>query len=319
MTVEATGSGGAVATYSLAASDLVDGLVGVSCTPSSGSTFVIGSTTVNCSASDSRLNSSTTSFIVTVQDTSSPVFTSVPGPLTLEATSPAGAVATYSMSASDLVDGPVNVSCILPTGSTFAVATTTVNCSANDTRANQATTSFTVTVQDTTGPVFTSVPDLIAVPATSPAGAIVTYSVTASDLVDGSVSVTCLSPSGSTFSIGTTTVMCSATDSRANLSTTSFEVRVGTPVIASLSPNRVALNARSQAIVIRGAGFQDGATVRVGTTEYVATYISGTELRITIIPRQAFALGGWLLPMTPVQVVNPGGVLSNGTYLFLRS
>jgi hypothetical protein len=319
MTVEATGSTGAVASYSVTASDLVDGPVNVSCLPLSGSTFAIGTTTVNCTATDSHSNDATTSFTVTVQDTTAPAFTSVPAPITAEASGPAGAVVTYSVSASDLVDGAVPVSCTPVSGSTFAITTTTVNCSATDAHDNEATTSFTVTVQDTTGPVFTSVPSPIAVPATSPAGAVVTYSVTASDLVDGAVSVSCTPASGATFPIGTTTVQCSTTDARSNESTTSFEVTVGTPVITSLSPNRVALNARSQTIVIRGTGFISGATVRVGTTEYAATFISDSELRITIVPRQAFALGGWLiLPLTPVQVVNPGGVLSNGTYLALQ-
>lgn len=70
---------------------------------------------------------------------------------------------------------------------------------------------------DTTGPVIT-VPDTITVPATSPAGAVVEYTVDATDNTDPDPTVRCDPPSGSTFAIGTTTVRCRATDADGNLS-----------------------------------------------------------------------------------------------------
>jgi hypothetical protein len=48
------------------ATDLVDGLVAVECQPASGTTFALGETMVNCSASDSRGNSNTETFTVSV-------------------------------------------------------------------------------------------------------------------------------------------------------------------------------------------------------------------------------------------------------------
>jgi hypothetical protein len=48
------------------ANDIVDGAVTVTCSPASGSTFPIGTTTVTCSATDARNNTSSTSFTVTV-------------------------------------------------------------------------------------------------------------------------------------------------------------------------------------------------------------------------------------------------------------
>jgi len=60
---------------------------------------------------------------------------------------------------------------------------------------------------DITPPVLT-VPSNISVEATSSNGAVVTYSVSATDNVDGILSPTCYPPSGSTFSIGPTTVLC---------------------------------------------------------------------------------------------------------------
>ena len=54
----------------------------------------------------------------------------------------------------------------------------------------------------------------------------VTYRVTASDAVDGSVPVSCLPRSGSRFKIGRTFVRCSATDTSANAKTGRFRVTV---------------------------------------------------------------------------------------------
>ena len=54
----------------------------------------------------------------------------------------------------------------------------------------------------------------------------VTYRVTASDAVDGSVPVSCQPRSGSRFKIGRTFVKCSATDTSANAKTGRFRVTV---------------------------------------------------------------------------------------------
>ncbi|MEK6274416.1 MAG: HYR domain-containing protein [Actinomycetota bacterium] len=54
----------------------------------------------------------------------------------------------------------------------------------------------------------------------------VTYRVTASDAVDGSVPVSCRPRSGSRFKIGRTFVKCSATDTSANAQTGRFRVTV---------------------------------------------------------------------------------------------
>ena len=45
----------------------------VTCTPASGTTFALGATTVNCSATDAAGNEATGSFTVTVRDTTAPV------------------------------------------------------------------------------------------------------------------------------------------------------------------------------------------------------------------------------------------------------
>jgi hypothetical protein len=56
----------AVVSFTATAMDLVDSAVAVICSPASGSTFPIGTTTVTCSATDSHGNKATGSFTVTV-------------------------------------------------------------------------------------------------------------------------------------------------------------------------------------------------------------------------------------------------------------
>ena len=89
-------------------------------------------------------------------------------------------------------------------------------------------TNGVLTVTDTTGPAL-SVPASVTAVATTASGAVVTYSASATDLVDGPVTITCSPASGSSFPIGTTTVTCSAVDAHANSSTATFDVTVTDP------------------------------------------------------------------------------------------
>jgi hypothetical protein len=70
------------------------------------------------------------------------------------------------------------------------------------------------------------VPGDITVDATSPAGAIVTYVVSATDGANVALAVSCTQASGTAFPIGTTTVTCSATDASGTIVSGSFHVLV---------------------------------------------------------------------------------------------
>lgn len=225
--VEATGPSGAKVNWTAAtALDDVDGEVSADCDHESGATYPVGATTVTCTADDAHDNTGTATFTVTVTDTTPPALT-VPADITAEATSPAGAIVSWSTSASDLVDGTVAVECTFASGTQFALDTpTTVSCSATDSRGNKATDSFGVSVEDTTAPALPELTSLTE-EATGPDGADVTYLVgLASDLVDGDVTLDCAPASGSTFALGKTTVTCTATDTRGNKDEGSFTVTV---------------------------------------------------------------------------------------------
>ena len=98
-------------------------------------------------------------------------------------------------------------------------------CTARDAAGNAASLSFAVEVRDTTPPVI-QIPPSPSVAATSPDGAVVTYSATAADLVDGTVPATCLPGSGSLFPVGSTQVTCTARDASGNTASAAFVVTV---------------------------------------------------------------------------------------------
>ncbi len=226
ITAEATGSTGATVTYiGVTANDDVDGPLAASCSKASGTVFPLGDTKVTCSATDKAGNIGDSSFTVTVEDTTAPTVT-VPADITKEATSAAGATATFSASASDAVDGATTTTCDPISGSTFELGSTTVTCSATDKAGNTGTADFEVLVKDTTAPAVT-VPANKVAEATGPNGATVAYGdVSATDIVDGPMNPSCSQASDTTFPLGTTTVTCSATDAAGNKGTKSFTVKV---------------------------------------------------------------------------------------------
>jgi hypothetical protein len=121
-----------------------------SCSPPSGSTFPIGTTTVHCSVSDPDDTNSpqATTFTVTVND-SDLALTNLPANQTVNATSPQGAVVTYTPPTVVDEDFPLpTVACAPPSGSTFAIGVTTVTCTvsaAGDTNS-PVSKAFTVDV-----------------------------------------------------------------------------------------------------------------------------------------------------------------------------
>lgn len=252
---EATGPDGAAVHFWVTAVDDVDGERPVACTPASGSTFPLGPTTVECSASDTSANSGSASFSVTVVDTTSPTLT-LPGDLRSEATGPAGAVVSFVATAADLVAGPVLVSCAPGSGAVFALGTTSVACSARDTGGNTAGGSFSVTVVDTTPPTLT-LPASLTVQATETSGTAVSFSATAVDLVSGSVPVTCVPASGATFSIGSTTVNCEAVDAALITAAGAFAVIVTPP------PDNTGAALSRLLVLVNGVGPGQGLGAKV--------------------------------------------------------
>ncbi len=208
-----------------------------------------------------------------------PVITT-PGNISVEAVNPAGTSVTYVVTANDPEDGPVSVICVPSSGSSFIVGTHTITCTATDSGGNITIEKFLVIITDTTPPII-SVPANITQEALGPLGNVVTYTVSATDNGDPSVSPLCIPASGQTFPIGVTTVNCTATDDFGNSSTDSFLISI----IDTTAPNSPIINSPTGLI-------NDNTPLIEGTAEPLSTVtitIDGTiEVTTTAGP-----LGTW--------------------------
>jgi hypothetical protein len=90
---------------------------------------------------------------------------------------------------------------------------------------------------DATPPVVTVPADLTAMASTKD-GALVSFTASATDDVDGALEPTCVPASGSLFAPGSTVVQCSATDAAGNSGTAAFSVSVRFDWSGFVSPLR---------------------------------------------------------------------------------
>jgi len=297
--IEGNALGGANIDYTASASDLVDGTVKVTCNNTPGSLFVVGTTTVTCSAFDAHGNNATGSFNVTVQDKTPPVVT-VPSNITAEATGPSGATVTFSASALDVVDGSIAPTCSPVSGAIFKLGETPVNCSAIDNAGNIKRESFTVTVKDTIAPVVTPPADM-TVYATGLLTPVNFGSATATDAV-GVDSLGSNAPAG--FPVGTTTITWTAKDEAGNAGTATSTVTVR-PWTLSGFYNPIDMNGVTN--TVRG-----GSTIPVkfevfsGATELTSTSSISSIKTVVVncssmsaaegsVPIDALATGGTVL------------------------
>ena len=116
-------------------------------------------------------------------------------------------------------------------GTPSALGTFTFTVEARTAIGCTGTADFALTIVDTAPPALTLPADITAT-ATSPGGAVVSFNATALDLADGARPVTCTPASGSTFAIGSTSVACTASDTRGNAASGSIRVTVTEPTQA---------------------------------------------------------------------------------------
>jgi hypothetical protein len=121
---------------------------------------------------------------------------------------------------------------------------------------------------DTTPPVITSPANLIA-EATGPSGAVVNFTATAQDNVDGPVNVTASPTSGSTFPLGVTPVGLSASDAAGNTATAAFTITVrdtSPPVISAPTTASAEATSAAGAVVTFVATANDAVSGNVPVT-----------------------------------------------------
>ncbi len=213
----------AVATWEVAASDACSAAETVS-DPPSGSRLPLGTTTVRVTSTDDAGNTTSKSFEVTVVDATAPSLT-VPASFAVDAE--AGhctAVVTWQATATDDC-GAVTVVSEPPSGSELALGATRVVVTATDEAGNETARSFEVTVLDRTPPTLVA-PAHVSVPAAAGhCDAVVTWDVTATDSCSA-VTIVSVPPPGSTFLVGTTQVVVTATDESGNSTSQTIDVTV---------------------------------------------------------------------------------------------
>jgi hypothetical protein len=320
--VEATSPAGAIGTFVVTAIDNVDGASDADCVPPSGSQFVLGDTTVDCSADDAAGNVGSGSFTLSVVDTTAPEITP-PANVQAEATGPLTFMDPGTATATDAV-GPVTITSDAPAGNLYPLGITTIEWKATDAYTNSSVAESTVTIVDTTPPTVTASGDLVA-EATGPSGAAVSFdAATASDLVDGSLAATCDAVSGAVFPLGVTTVTCSATDLSGNTGSDSFTITVQdtTPPSIAAHDNVVATATSGSGAIVTytlptatdlvdgnvavaclpasGAQFPLGAT----TVNCSATDAAGNTGTSSFTVTVSFAFNGFFRPIDNLPVVN---------------
>lgn len=246
---------------------------------------------------------------------------------TAEAVAPGGAYVKFSASAADDVDGTLTPKFYLDyagaktpvvSGAWFVAGVTEVTAEAIDAAGNVGTASFTVTVADTTAPAITRVSDVVAT-ATSPAGALVGFTASAWDAVDGAIAprffldydgdaIEITSPA--VFPVGTTVVTAEAIDAAGNIATATFTVAVldtDDPVISGVS-NRVAEATGPEGALVRFAAVASDAVDGALAPRF---YLVEGDARLAITSPRVFPIGTSLVA---VEATDSSGNVSAATF-----
>ncbi|MBL7986084.1 MAG: HYR domain-containing protein, partial [Flavobacteriales bacterium] len=208
----------------------------------------VGTVNVTLTVTDNNGLTATCVAAVTVVDNIQPVISNCPGDITVNAGAACTATATWTIpSAEDNCSGYSLVRTAGPApGSIFPLGNTTVTYTATDASGNTSFCSFAVTVLDVTAPVITGCPSNITVNAGAACTAAATWTVPSftDNCAGGSIVRTTGPAPGSTFSLGTTNIVYTATDAAGNTSTCAFTVTVvdvTVPVITGC-PSNIVLN-----------------------------------------------------------------------------
>jgi hypothetical protein len=139
-------------------------------------------------------------------------------------------VSAGAATATDNVDGNIIPTSMRSDGlvlnDPYPVGTTTITWTATDAAGNSATCQQTVTVNDTQPPAISCPTDMTGAKPANACSAVVNYSTPSATDNCSTASVSCSPPSGASFPIGSTTVVCSATDAASNTASCSFTVSV---------------------------------------------------------------------------------------------
>ena len=132
-----------------------------------------------------------------------------------------------------------------------------------DETGGTASCSFSVTVTDTEAPTLSLPANIVLSAPATQCGAAVSFSATATDNCSGAT-VTAVPASGSTFPVGTTTVLVSAVDATGNTSSGSFLVTVNDVTAPTVLTQNISVTLAGGTASITAAQVENGSTDACG-------------------------------------------------------
>src|SRR6266571_4019352 len=163
------------------------------------------------------------------------------------------AVVFYTSTATGGCNPPPTLVCNPPSGTCFPLGTNTVTCTASNSCGQLTNCTFKVTVNQSNLPpiLLTCSSNIIA--TTSSNCAVVFYTSTASGGCTPPPTLVCNPPSGSCFSLGTTLVTCTASNSCGQSTNCTFTVTVNQsnlpPILLTCSSNITATTSSNCVVV----------------------------------------------------------------------
>ncbi len=221
----------------------------VTSTPSSGSSFPIGTTPVVVTTTDACGNPSTCTFNVTVTDTTPPTIACGPGQSAFADANCHAPVPDFTLTASASDNCGYTLSQSPAAGALVGVGVTTVTVTATDGAGNSASCNTTFTVTDNTPPSLVCPPPIVEGTSTASRSTVgctalipdFTFHLNAHDncTPDGSLIVTQNPPAGTEVGLGTHAVTITVTDAYGNTvsCTTSYTLTDDTAPTISCPPS----------------------------------------------------------------------------------
>jgi len=184
------------------------------------------------------------------------------------------AIVTYSVAATNGGMSGLTVVCSPPSGTTFAVGTNVVTCTATNAMGDGTNCMFLVAVVDTQPPSAACSTIVVEEDAPGSGSAVATFEPTAFDNCEV-ISTNCTPPSGSVFAGGLTPVTCVVTDRAGNTNACTFEVIVCVPTNAVTSLADSGHGSLREAIIIANA---------CPGTNYIVFNVTGTIVLTNELP-----------------------------------
>ncbi len=201
------------------------GVLSTNCSPASGSTFLLGATTVTCAAIDTANNANTCTFTVTVTTTNAPPIARCRNVVTNADTSCQANVSAAAVDdGSSDSDGTIVSRTLAPAGP-YPKGTNQVTLTVIDDRGGSNSCTATIVVLDTTAPALSCPASIVTNAPHGQSSVVVDYPLPSSnDNCPGVVTLNCTPARGSAFPLGTTVVICLVNDISGNTNTCSFNV-----------------------------------------------------------------------------------------------